>query len=547
MPWDSGEFNRELIAVVAAYDRAAAAALCARLIRHLVETDEPYPTKDAAAALQTLRNKRMFDLMRKVGGAFLQTGRDSLKLRRLHAQALIEEGELVGALIILRELAARAALLGDGTENAEARGLIGRVYKQMYVSTSESHAKHRREHLRHAVCAYLEVYAPAPLERLWHGINVVALLCRAKRDHVPCEGFIEPLALASQILAAVKAKGESTEVWDIAIALEASIALDDLGGACAWLDHYASSPDADAFELGSTLRQLTEVWQLDMLSKMGRLVLPPLQAQLLQRRGGRVEVSQQDLQAVPQVLDHGGHEKVFGPDSYKALRWYQTGLDRALLVARIGQDGDQGFGTGFLLKGSELSPSYGDDLVLLTNAHVVTDSAEVRAKYRALFPEEVVVTFEAHGSDEYQVAELLWTSPPENLDATVLRLTPSARLLAKVEGKLPAIALNLPIVEDGARVYIIGHPKGGGLSFSLQDNELLDHESPFIHYRAPTEGGSSGSPVFNAKWHLIGLHHAGREDMRRLNKKPGTYPANEGLWLRSIMAAIAESSPPPGS
>ena len=55
------------------------------------------------------------------------------------------------------------------------------------------------------------------------------------------------------------------------------------------------------------------------------------------------------------------------------------------------------------------------------------------------------------------------------------------------------------------RVYIIGHPKGGELSFSLQDNELIEHEGPpagapsqpercLILYGAPTEPGDSGSP-----------------------------------------------------
>ncbi|HBL29593.1 MAG TPA: serine protease, partial [Acidobacteria bacterium] len=48
---------------------------------------------------------------------------------------------------------------------------------------------------------------------------------------------------------------------------------------------------------------------------------------------------------------------------------------------------------------------------------------------------------------------------------------------------------------DTAKVYVIGHPLGGGLSLSLTDNALLGTSERLLHYRAPTEGGSSGSPV----------------------------------------------------
>jgi hypothetical protein len=428
--------------------------------------------------------------------------------------------------------------MDDRAENAEARGLIGRVHKQIYVNTAGHQTVHRREHLRRAIQAYLEVHAPAPVERLWHGINGVALLVRAARDMVVCEGFAEPQALASQILAAIKTKGEAADMWDFGTALEASIALGDSPGARGWMGRYVTAPDADAFEIGSTLRQLTEVWQLDMQSEMGRLILPTLQAQLLTREGGRVELTAQDLQTPAPQPSKVAYEKVFGRDSYKTYRWFQTGLQRARLVARIGLDTERGHGTGFLLKGSDLSPKFGDGLVLLTNAHVVSDNPVVREKHSALPPEAVVITFEALGPEEYEVEKLLWTSPPEELDATVLRLTKADGFTSKTTADLATVAKNLPIVDPSTRVYVIGHPRGGVLSFSFQDNLLLDHESPRLHYRAPTEGGSSGSPVFNARWDLIGLHHAGSEKMPRLNAQQGTYPANEGIWLRAIIAAI---------
>jgi hypothetical protein len=129
------------------------------------------------------------------------------------------------------------------------------------------------------------------------------------------------------------------------------------------------------------------------------------------------------------------------------------------------------------------------------------------------------------------------------------------RLEPTVVGIAPCpIAKILPALNNDQRVYIIGHPQGGELSFSLQDNELLDHEGPpagvpsqpercLIHYRAPTEPGSSGSPVFNQApdWQLIGLHHAGGEYVRKLNGQSGTYAANEAIWIQSIAKAMADS------
>jgi V8-like Glu-specific endopeptidase len=103
------------------------------------------------------------------------------------------------------------------------------------------------------------------------------------------------------------------------------------------------------------------------------------------------------------------------------------------------------------------------------------------------------------------------------------------------------VAKRLPVADGLQKVYVIGHPGGRTLSISLNDNLLLDWDERLIHYRAPTEGGSSGSPVFNQQWDLIGLHHAGGDSVAKLNGKEGRYPANEAVWIRRIIAALSDA------
>jgi endonuclease G len=65
-------------------------------------------------------------------------------------------------------------------------------------------------------------------------------------------------------------------------------------------------------------------------------------------------------------------------------------------------------------------------------------------------------------------------------------------------------------VLKGQALNIVQHPSGGTRQFVISNNRLLDIlPSGFLHYEADTEKGSSGAPVSNADWDLVGLHHCG--------------------------------------
>jgi V8-like Glu-specific endopeptidase len=211
-------------------------------------------------------------------------------------------------------------------------------------------------------------------------------------------------------------------------------------------------------------------------------------------------------------------------------------------VARISDSTNRPKGTGFLVRGNDLDPRCGAEAFLLTNAHVVSDDPPVVNK-GALRPDEAVVSFQAIGeaygaSPRLKIKKLLWTSAPWELDTTLLRLE------KPVEGSsICPIERTPPTRAHTDRVYVIGHPGGRDIEISLYDNLLLGFQDPRVHYRAPTEGGSSGSPVFDDKWRVIALHHAGFGETPKLNQKPGqheTYAANEGIWIEAICQALAK-------
>lgn len=531
-------------------------SICNRLIILLFSSQNEFPTKSAEEILMLLRRKRAFHLMARVGDAFLQSGRQTLTIRRQYAQALVDQGYFSAALCVLNQLiASTTEMIGAGDpvavkEHGEAHGLTGRIYKQLYINANGPTNPMNVNYLKQAIQSYYTVFTTDPSKHLWHGINVAALVWRSKKDKVELPGFPEYPVLSEQIIKTIEAKEREqlVSLWDFPAAAEACIALNRIQEALEWISGYVRHPSVDAFELASFKRQLEEVWQLDINSENGKMILPLLRGELLKREGGTVTIDSAEIRnrdksgvAVPAKKENPkGLEKVFGQDSYVSIKWYRKGEDRCVPVARIGRDSDKGLGTGFLVNGSHLHEKLGDAPVLLTNAHVISDDPNENA----LRSDEAVIIFESlDQGKEFRVGKILWSSPSSELDTTIIQFelqdqNTLRELAQEKQLQFYPIAPRLPLLkEDGTsteRIYVIGHPYGGVLQLSLHDNLLLDHQDPRMHYRTPTDGGNSGSPVFNQNWELIGIHHAGLKEMPKLNGKTGVYEANEGIWIQSI-------------
>jgi hypothetical protein len=402
----------------------------------------------------------------------------------------------------------------DDSEWPEIKGLIGRTFKQKYVEGGG------KEDLDKAVSAYQTGWDSRKGDYRWHGINLVALLHRAERDGVDIQTASDADEIASDILAEIKQKsrGLGLSLWDYGTAMEASLALNKQSDAIKWASQYARHPEADAFELGSTLRQLQEVWQLDE-SEIGKQLIPVIQYELLQRNGGSLKVESM------QKIDNDGFEAIYGDEAYVRIEWLQSMFTATLGVARVHHPTTgEPFGTGFVVKGSDLNEAWGADPVFVTNAHVVSDQAVDEAPLR---PDEAAAEFtRAPARPKVPLGEKLFHSPKFELDCWICRIQ-----LPDGVGCLGTSFYNPLVPQSGERpqrIYVIGHPKGGDLAVSMYGNDLVGYEKPYVHYKSPTEGGSSGSPVLNRGLKTFALHHKTREALK----------VNEGVLLEQIKGGI---------
>ncbi len=529
MPSDVESILLSLERALDGLDWGEASRLCAGLERAAAASPVAIDRSVARRALTALRRKRRFAELGRLADALLFAGLDEPFVRLAYAQSLLDRGGLGAGLALLD------GLRRERPDDPEIEGLRGRAYKQAYVRAFGLAGGVANEALqgalREAFLAYAGAYERDP-GRLWHGVNAVAVARRAERDGVPLGRAFDAGVHARVIRdeAERREREGAATAWHTAIALECAVALGDRDGALRAAARYVLRDDCDAFEYASTLRQLRELWLVDDADPGDRLVTGLLEAKILDRRDG-AEV--RPAPAAAPLLPAPGLEKAFSSVSFRPLENYRRGLRCAEAVARVHcEDDAAGYGTGFLLRGAALRESFGATPLLLTNAHVLDREG---ATPRALRPEEASVSFETgpNAGQRFAVKEIVWRSGVDELDTVVVALAGDLEPETVCE---PAKRLPAPDVES--HVYVIGHPLGAALSYSLQDTLLLDHDGVRLHYRTPTQGGSSGSPVFDRRWGLLGIHHAGVEQATRLRGKPGTYQANEGFALEAIRAQI---------
>jgi V8-like Glu-specific endopeptidase len=215
-------------------------------------------------------------------------------------------------------------------------------------------------------------------------------------------------------------------------------------------------------------------------------------------------------------------EKIIGSrSSLVAVSYLELGLRRARSVAKV-RLADGSMGSGFLIA----------DNLLLTNHHVLPD-AQSAATAIAVFNYEKSIEGTDKPVDELRLLPSTWflTSVEDDWTIVAVEGNPNTRW--------GAIELGDQEITVGARVNIIQHPGGGPKHVSLNPGAIAFVDSRRLQYLTDTLPGSSGSPVFDEQWNLVGLHHSGG-----WLSEPGSKDAfyrNEGIRIGIIIAALAEA------
>ncbi|QFT71786.1 hypothetical protein FIU92_01985 [Ruegeria sp. THAF33] len=525
--------------------------------------------QDAWDIMRALQNFRDFERVVGLAESLLVQYPEDHTLTKAYAQALVELGNPIAAQGLLQQVL--SGMSEADREFSDIKGVLGRAFKETCQSAARlGQIGLANDALTHSFAAYAEPYERDPKKNYYHGINQVALLHLAERCEADVLTSVNKKQLAREVLSTLD-DTDTSDVWMRATRVEVCVALEDWDNALEAVKSYVevnSNGDktATAFQLHSTLRQLRDIWDIGAAGDTGLDILTTLEAAAFQRSsisdvgdGISIEKSAASMaDTLDYTKENASHlEKMFGLDGLKTLRWFRQGVERASSVASvIGEDGSR-VGTAFAIcpKEWQLPQVEAGEIALMTNYHVMNENGYGD---EALTLAEAKVRFEALSEKEFRAKRILFENQTfrNGLDATIFTVAGNLQKLKPVPCNLDS----LPRLNKDKRVYVIGHPDGGELQFSLQDNRLLDHEGGpdgnppepsrvRVHYFAPTKPGSSGSPVFNEGWECIALHRAGSRyvagkepGMKQLNGKTGRYSANEGVWVGSIKARIPDNS-----
>lgn len=195
----------------------------------------------------------------------------------------------------------------------------------------------------------------------------------------------------------------------------------------------------------------------------------------------------------------------------KSILWLEKGLDKSKSVCRI-----------------SIGPSYGTGTVinnkyLLTCHHVIgntEDATDARLQF------DYLEGTKAEDIPEYSLNPSACFYTDASLDFTICAIEDS--LVKYISGN-PPITLKKQSLKFVKDVQIIQHPDGQYMQISLIDSRLTGSEDYHIYYTSDTESGSSGSPVFNEKWEIIGIHTSATDK-----------DANAGTFINNILEKLEE-------
>jgi hypothetical protein len=439
----------------------------------------------------------------------------------------------------------------ENPEYSEFEGLLGRAYKQQFMDTPDPKSIWARTFIDRALSAYGGAYARNPTANFWHGINLGALTHAAKTRGLTVPGPPATDYTAKLLSTLETMDAANRDSWWYATMAEAHAAQGEWEDSEKALRTYLERDETYPFMIGSTLRQLRDLWAIQE-DERGRRLLQMLEAALMTRPqpGAVLQMAAPHLVEMRRLEPQNDAQlqRLMGPKGFENLSWYRMGLKRAAAVGAVTERLGLRFGTGFAVRAGDFGVEPGNEVLFLTNFHVLNtaglggrkDFGNVEVVFEAIT--ETPITFSV-------VAVVAESNADDGLDYALFRLGGANQDLRPLD-----ISRYIAAANSNARIYVIGYPLGNVMQFSLQDNTLMDHECEptgkppnaarrRVQYSASTEKGSSGSPVFDDKWDCIALHHAGGKSapggdsygIAKLNGQITAWEASEGIWIGSIV------------
>lgn len=182
-------------------------------------------------------------------------------------------------------------------------------------------------------------------------------------------------------------------------------------------------------------------------------------------------------------------EKIIGENTLRDIYILNLALEASKAVVRIRNS--EGLGTGFMV-----APD-----LLITNNHVIK-TQEVAEKSNFSFNYQLDI------NGKECPTQIIGTLPDgafytnEELDYTVVTLK-------EVPDFGKPLIFKSKLMRRDDRVAIIQHPGGHLKKISIQNNFVAYADNQVIQYTTSTEPGSSGSPVFDDDFQVVGIHHSG--------------------------------------
>ncbi len=215
-----------------------------------------------------------------------------------------------------------------------------------------------------------------------------------------------------------------------------------------------------------------------------------------------------------------------GVNTLLPLWFLELGLEKGKPVGRI--ETSKEYGTGFIVQNN----------YVLTNNHIISTEEEGKQSFIEMNYEKT-----SAGGDKKRTRYHFDLSKPEYFSTSVDDDWTLIKIKETVDEKWNIIELKeIEGTHKDDRVTIIQHPEGRHKQVGLHNNFITYIDDDQIMYLTDTLEGSSGSPVFNQQWELVGLHREG--GYLREPTEIGKVWRNAGTNINKVLKGIRENNIP---